>query len=259
MGLVAFLFGVSGRDELPGALLVELLGELGLTPAAARQLFARMRDRGQLAGRREGRRTHHRLVGAIAAQVAAVRAPPRSPPAWDGRFHAVLHHVPERERAFRDRLRRVAGLLGYGSVQPGVLIAVADRGADLDAALGPVPAGAAVRHARLVLADDDLAGAAATAWDLGALADDLRVHHVAVRAALAETDDPPATADTLRRLAALTNRATVDLLRDPGLPPALRPPGWPADALRADLGALAVRWSSPVRTYLDARAAAHGA
>ena len=69
----------------------------------------------------------------------------------------MLHHVPERHRAFRDRLRRVAGLLGYGALQPGVLIAVADRAADLDAALGEVPAGAEVRHARLALDAPDAA------------------------------------------------------------------------------------------------------
>jgi len=142
VGLVAFLFGVSGRTELPGGVLAEMLGEFGLSPAAVRQLLARMRAHGQLAGRRVGRRTLHRLVGPIAAQVDQVRAPQPAPPSWDGSFHAVLHHVPERHRAFRDRLRRVAGLLGYGALQPGVLIAVADRAADLDAALGEVTAGA---------------------------------------------------------------------------------------------------------------------
>jgi phenylacetic acid degradation operon negative regulatory protein len=253
VGLVAYLFAISGRDELPGGALVELLGELGVTPAAARQLFVRMRAAGQLDG---GRRTAYRLVGRIAEQVAALSGPPPEP-AWDGTLHAVLHHVPERERAFRDRLRRVAGLLGYGPLQPGVLVALHDRRGDLDAALGPVPAGAAVRHARLALDPADLVDAAATAWELPALAADLRAHHAPVRAALAEPGDPPATADTLRRLARLTSQANVDLLRDPGLPPELRPPGWPADHLRRDLGALAGRWLPPARAFVAARIAAH--
>ncbi|MEJ2889373.1 hypothetical protein [Actinomycetospora aeridis] len=132
MGLVAYLLAISGRTELPGGALVELLGEPGLSPAPARQLFARM------------------------------------------------------------------------------------------------------------------------------FAADLLAHHTAVRAALAETDDPPPSAATLRRLAALTNQANLDLLRDPGLPPGLRPPDWPADALRVDLGALAARWLPPVRGYVDERVTAHG-
>lgn len=257
VGLVAFLFGVSGRTELPGGVLAEMLGEFGLSPPAVRQLLARMRSHGQLASRRVGRRTVHRLVGPIAAQVGGLRGPP-PPPVWDGHFHALLHHVPERHRAFRDRLRRVAGLLGYGALQPGVLIALADRSADLDAALGQVPPDAEVRHARLTLAGPDLPAAASTAWDLPALADDLRAHHRAVRRALAEPDDPPATAATVRRLAELTNQTYIDLLRDPGLPPELQPDDWPGDALRVDLGALAARCLPPVRAHLDARVAAHG-
>ena len=255
---MAFLFGVSGRTELPGGVLAEMLGEFGLSPAAVRQLLARMRAHGQLAGRRVGRRTLHRLVGPIAAQVDQVRAPPPAPPSWDGSFHAVLHHVPERHRAFRDRLRRVAGLLGYGALQPGVLIAVADRAADLDAALGEVPAGAEVRHARLTLDAPDRCAAASLAWDLPGLAADLRAHHRAVAAALAEPDDPPATAATVHRLASLTNEVYLDLLRDPDLPLDLRPDDWPGDALRGDLGALAARWIPPARAHLDARVAAHG-
>src|SRR5689334_13525020 len=86
VGLVAYLFAISGRDELPGPALVELLGELGLTPAAARQLFVRMRAAGQLAGHRSGRRTVYRLAGPVARQVAALAGPPPSA-TWDGRFH----------------------------------------------------------------------------------------------------------------------------------------------------------------------------
>ena len=257
VGLVALVVGVSGRRELPGGALVELLGELGLTPAAARGLLARMRAAGQLAGRRDGRRTHYRLVGTIAAQVETLTAPP-SPPAWDGTLHALLHHVPERERAFRDRLRRVAGLAGYGPLQPGVLVAPSDRAARVTAALGPVPATASVRFARLTLSPDELPALAAAAWELPALAADLHAHLAAVRAALAEPDDPPPSADTLRRLAELGNQAFIDLLRDPGLPPELHPPDWPADDLRHAFGALAARWLPPTRTYITTRIAAHG-
>lgn len=258
MGMVAYLFAISGREELPAGVLVELLGELGLAPAAARQLFVRMRAQGQLAGRRTGRRTHHRLVGPIAAQVTELQSPPPRPPAWDGRLHALLHHVPERDRAFRDRLRRVAGLRGYGPLQPGVLVAPSDRSGEVDAALGPVPPDAVVRHARLTLDPGELADAAATAWQLPALAADLRAHRTAIRRALAEPDDPPATADTVRRLAELTNQAHLDLLRDPVLPAPLRPPDWPGDDLRDALGALAARWAPPARAFVEARAAAHG-
>ncbi len=258
MGLVALLFGVSGRATLPGPFLVGMLGEFGLTPAAARQQLHRMRGQGQLDGERVGRATHYRLAGTFAARSARLRDDRGATVAWPGHFHALLHQVPERHRAYRDRLRRLAGFVGYAPMQPGVLIAVADRADELAEVLDDVPPGAAVHRARLGMDADDAARVAATAWELPTLAADLRAHLAALRALVDEPDDPPPTAASVRRLAEHTNQVYVDLLRDPGLPPALRPPDWPGDDVRRALGALAARYLAPVRAHLDARLAAHG-
>lgn len=250
------LFGVSGRDVLPGPLLVELLGEFGLGPAAARQQLHRMRAQGQLAGDRVGRATHYRLAGTFAARSQRLRDDRGEVPEWEGSFHALLHQVPERRRAYRDRLRRLATFVGYAPLQPGVLVAVADRTDELAEVLADVPADAVVRRVRLAMDLDEARSTAVAAWELPVLAADLRAHLAVLHADLAEPGDPPATAATLRRLAELSTSVYIDLLRDPGLPHALRPDDWPGDDLRRALGGLAARYLAPVRAHLDARLAA---
>jgi phenylacetic acid degradation operon negative regulatory protein len=124
--LVPFLFGVANRDELPGPVLVRLLGDLGLTPAATRALIARLRAEGNLAGAPEGRLVRYRLDGDVARGFERIRhRPPPSP--WPGHFHALIYQVPEGQRPFRDQLRRTALLAGFGLMAPGVLISIGDR------------------------------------------------------------------------------------------------------------------------------------
>src|SRR3954469_10469908 len=94
-GLVATLFQLAERPELPGVVLVDLLGAFGLSPAAARQHLARMREDGQLAGRRAGRGTLYRLAGPFGRRLARLGAEFGSPPPqWAGHFHALLFTVP---------------------------------------------------------------------------------------------------------------------------------------------------------------------
>lgn len=258
MGLVGYLFGIGGHDEMPGPALVELLGELGRGDAAARRLLARMRAAGQLTGVRDGRRTRYRLAGPFGAAVRARRDDRGVVPAWEGHFHALLHHVPEAHRAYRDRLRRAATLVGYGAPQPGLLIAVDDRSGALADVLAAAPADAVVRRVTLGLAVDDARELARSAWALDALAADLRVHARALADRLDGAGPPGDGADAVRRLAALTGEVSLDLLRDPGLPVAIRPAGWPGDELRRLFGEVATRWVGPAGDHVRARVAAHG-
>ena len=76
------------------------------------------------------------------------------------------------------------------------------------------------------------------AWALDDLAADLRAHLPALHAAL-EASPPEPGPDALRRLVRITNEVFVDLLRDPGLPPELRPPDWPGDEVRVLIGRVA--------------------
>src|SRR5258706_4582347 len=99
--LVPFLFGIAHRldqTELPGPVLVRLLGDLGLTAPAARALIARMRRDGQPAGERHGRMVDYRLVGEAAPAVERIRTAATGPP-WSGHVHTPRYQVPQTHQA----------------------------------------------------------------------------------------------------------------------------------------------------------------
>ncbi|MEV0197035.1 hypothetical protein [Nonomuraea sp. NPDC050691] len=250
VALVPFLFGAADRDELSGTALTRLLGDLGLTEAAARALIARMRKDGHLTGERHGGGTRYRLAGDLAAGFVRIRDNSPAAPEWDGRFHALLYQVPEGERAYRDALRRAALLTGYGLLQQGVLIAVTDRSAGLGPLLTP-PEGVRLRRATIAMEEADAARAAYDAWGLGALSDlysryaeDLEV---AMRSA---PDRPAADAEALRTLSRLLGKAMVDTLRAPRLPEPLRPAGGSLPRLQAAIGQAQRVYGPPAITYV---------
>jgi phenylacetic acid degradation operon negative regulatory protein len=253
-GLVVTLFHLAERSELPGVALVDLLGAFGLSPAAARQHLARMREDGQLAGRRVGRGTRYRLAGPFARVATRLGTEFGAPaPAWPGHFHALLFTVPERHRAYRDRLRRIALFVGYGLMQPGVLISVSDRAEQLAEVLAERPDDARITHATLALDTAEAAGVAAAAWDLPAVADTLRGHAATIRAVLRSPEPVGPTAEVLRRYAELSNAVFIDLLNDPRLPAELRPPDWPFPELLVAMGELRDRYDPAARQYLRER------
>jgi phenylacetic acid degradation operon negative regulatory protein len=255
-GLVAALFQLAERRELPGVALVELLGGFGLTEAAARQHLARMREDGQLAGRRAGRGARYRLAGPFGRRVTRLGAEfAAPPPGWEGHFHALLFTVPERHRAYRDRLRRVALLVGYGLLQPGVLISVPDRSDQLVELLDRRPDDARITHAMLAMDTAEAAAVASTAWDLPRVAATFRGHAEAIHAALGEGGPVEPGAPVLRRYTELSNAVFIDLVDDPRLPAELRPPDWPFDELLVAMGELRDRYDPPAREYLRRRLA----
>ncbi|MFB9236532.1 hypothetical protein ACFFWC_13385 [Plantactinospora siamensis] len=248
-GMVPFLFGVTGRPELPGALLTRLLGDLGLSRAAARALLLRMRNDGQLVGTRRGRGVDYRLAGSAARGFERVRTaaqPPRTE--WTGAFHALLHQVPESRRAFRDALRRAAVMTGYGILQQGVLIALTDR-SHLLAPLADPPAEAMVYSARLAMSDAEAARAARHAWSLDELAARHRRHIATLRDAVRQGRTPPAGPAGLRRYAELLRAPLIDTLSSPRLPEPLEPADWPMPDLQAAIGEVQRVYGGPAVSY----------
>lgn len=255
-GLVATLFQLSGRSELPGVALVELLGEFGLGTAAARRHLARMREDGQLAGVRSGRGTNYRMAGPFGRRVVQLgqEIGTASPP-WDGHFHALLFAVPESHRAYRDRLRRVALLVGYGQLQPGVLISVGDRSAQLTEVLADCPEDARVTRATIALDTAEAARVAIPAWDLDDVAATLTGHARTLESVLDEAGTPAPDGTTLRRFGELFNAVFIDLVRDPRLPDELRPPDWPHHRLLVAMDGLQRRFGPPAVEFLHRRLA----
>lgn len=253
IGLVPFVFGLAGRPELPGVVLNRVLTELGLTPAAAKTMLARMRNRGQLTTRRTGRGSWYRLAGAFERSFHRIRSGRTAEPvAWEGWFHALLYQVPETERPFRDLLRRNALLVGYGLLQQGVLIATADHTAALAATLSRKPPSATVYHAELRLNLADARTVAAQAWTLHEVDHVLREHCRQLETELAAVPpkvDP--TAHTLRRLAEIVNAPMIDTLLAPNLPAELLPADWPATRLFQLIGKVHEHYMPPARAYIE--------
>ncbi|MBW8482211.1 hypothetical protein [Actinomadura parmotrematis] len=253
MALVPFLFGVAGREELPGVALVRLLGDLGLTPGAARSLLARMRRDGLLAATPRGRGADYRMAGPFLQAFRQIRdgARPAQPP-WDGGFHALFYSVPEAHRAYRDRLRRAATLARYGLMQPGVLISPVDARDALAAELGAEPPAGTVLHGRVELDLADAVAVARRAWELPVLERRYRDHAARLTAAVRAAPDPPGPSpEGLAAYTALFGGALVDTLRTPPrLPAELLPDGWPLPALLEAVGAAARHFGPPVARYV---------
>ncbi|GAA3083133.1 PaaX family transcriptional regulator C-terminal domain-containing protein [Streptomyces olivoverticillatus] len=253
VGLVPFLYGVAGREELPGVALVKLLTDVGLTPAAARSLIARMRRDGLIAASPRGRGADYRLVGAFLESFRQVRRGRPEPPPWDGFFHAVFYAVPEARRAYRDRLRRAAALARYGLMQPGVLICPADRREHLLAELGGLPEEGTVYFGRVELSTADAAQVAHRAWELAELDRRYREHTARLLAAIEEHPVPPGpSAAALAAYVQLFGGSLIDTLRaPPGLPPELLPGDWSLPALLATVGRAFGHFGPPVTAYVE--------
>jgi len=240
MALVCFAFGaaaVPSGGQLPGGqlggrVLIRLLADLGLSEPAARSLLLRMRREGWLHSERAGREAKYRLAPAILAAQARIEAQLRGQrPEWTGSFSGVLYEVPENARAFRDRLRRTAQLLGYGTLRPGLLAATTDRWEELLSLLPAHPAASQVLRTRISLSDGDSRRVAVRMWGLDALAARYRsvLEESRVTTEQAQRHSPGAAA--FRALSAATLPIYDASAEDPDLPAGLLPPDWPGDQL----------------------------
>lgn len=131
--LVLTMFGAYVRPrhrQVWSGGLVRLLGELGISPGAARVTLTRLTARGLLTRSKDGRLVHY----AITARTAAILTEGderiftfgRTP--GDGDVWTVLWHaVPEDRRLDRTELVRRLRFLGFGPVQDGAWIAPHDH------------------------------------------------------------------------------------------------------------------------------------
>lgn len=232
MGRVYFAFGVARVQpgaQLAGPVLMRLLADLGLSGPAARSLLLRMRREGLLSSERAGREARYRLAPIVgAAQARLERQLHGDRPAWDGSFNGVLYTVPERHRAFRDRLRRCAQLLGYVTLRPGLLVATTDRRQELSSLLPAQPPGSQMFAIRLTLSARDSHRVAGELWDLDALAGRYRAVLADARNRITRAERrPPRHTAALQEFAAATLALYEVAGDDPDLPAQLLPPDWP--------------------------------
>ncbi|MGH9122613.1 MAG: PaaX family transcriptional regulator C-terminal domain-containing protein, partial [Acidimicrobiales bacterium] len=160
---------------------------------------------------------------------------------WTGSFNGVLYEVPERSRAYRDRLRRTAQLLGYVTLRSGLLISTTDRWDELLAVLEAPPPGTQLLRTGLTLGEEDSRRVAAELWDLEAtgkrleasLAEASERTDRAERRAATEGFTPR---EAFRAFAEATLRLYEAAANDPDLPDELLPPDWPGNRVGATIG-----------------------
>jgi phenylacetic acid degradation operon negative regulatory protein len=256
MRLVFFAFGVARAarpdKQLPGPALMRLLCDLGLSDSAARSVLLRMRRDGWLSSERVGREARYQLTPILdAAQARVERQLHGDRPAWSGSFNGMLYMVPERHRAYRDRLRICARLLGYVRLRPGLVIATTDRYEELTSLLPPPPPDSQILSVRLTLSAQNSHQIAGELWGLDALA-------ARYRAVLADARDrttraerrPPSNTPAFQAFAATTLPVFEILREDPDLPAALLPPDWPGQQLGAALQRAFQVFSPLLQDYL---------
>jgi phenylacetic acid degradation operon negative regulatory protein len=256
VGLVYFAFGVAQvqpGDPVAGPVLLRLLADLGVSAPAARSLLLRMRREGWLTSQRAGREARYRLAPVLSAGQERVERQLRGGrPPWNGSFSGVLYMVPERSRAFRDRLRRSAMLLGYVTLRPGLLVATTDRYDELVAVLPPRPAGSQLLRTKLTFSGPDSLKLAADLWDLDGVAAYYRQVLAEFEGRVAQARQrPPAGAAALRAFAAAALPLYQAGSADPDLPAELLPADWPALKLSAAIGNSLAVFAPLVADYLD--------
>lgn len=230
----AVLLTVLGELVLPsgGAVwtstVVRALGALDVEERNARQALARLADDGTLSSERHGRRARWHLTDRgqrlLVDGTRRIYGLGTDDDAWDGRWLVVLCSVPEEQRAKRHRLRTRLEFAGFGFLAPGVAVSPhverEDDANDVLRELDLAP-GAVVFRAEagtLVAADDVLA----RAWDLDGLASAYEGFTTTFVARAPRTDE-----DRFAGLVELVHAWRRFPFADPGIPPALLPPGWP--------------------------------
>jgi phenylacetic acid degradation operon negative regulatory protein len=153
--------------------LVNLLGEFGFSPGAARVALARLTRRDLLGRVRDGRLVHYRLTPRAAALLEEgdrrifSLGQERASTVWTILWHAI----PEELRLERGQLARRLRFLGFGSLQDGMWISPHDREREVAALLEEL---GLVGHAAVLLGrpagSGDFEAVAARAWDVGEVA-----------------------------------------------------------------------------------------
>jgi phenylacetic acid degradation operon negative regulatory protein len=234
-GFAYFAFGILGRDraDLPAWAIVRVLRDLGMTETAARGALTRLRQAGRIEAVRSGRTVYYHLTDASILVIEEMtRRITGEAPDWDGTFHGLLYSIPERHRAYRDYLRRVATLAGFGLLRPGLLVSPwADR-YPIDRGIARAPAGSRILRLELQVPRDRARDVAGEAWELPKLATMYRRKAALLdRTTQRLTARAPTGRQALRTFATTMESVFETVVIDPGLPAELLPEDWPKASL----------------------------
>jgi len=221
--------GDSPEGAVPMRALNQLLDVFGVGESTTRVVLSRMRREGWFTTRREGRQTSYALTGRSIRMLdeGRTRIFDRGRDNWDGIWRTVIYAVPEQSRGERDRVRRTLAWHGFGPLAAATWISphprletVRDALSNLSATRMDLLESRALSRA----ADREMA---LRCWDLDSLGRDyvelISGYEQLHPAALAALPGPEA----LRRQVELVASYRALPFRDPDLPAALLPEGWP--------------------------------
>jgi phenylacetic acid degradation operon negative regulatory protein len=238
--------------------IIDALALLGFDERATRQAVARTAASGWLASGRAGRRVRWQLTPAGREYLTAARRrlfAPRPEHDWDGDWLVLLVTVPENQRKLRHRLRTTLEWAGFGSPGPDIWLSPhtshAAEAREVIGFLGP-SVQATILRARLDEPGDRhrLVG---QAWDVGKL--DGRYRAFISQWAGA---DPASPDEAFVQRMRLVYGWRLLILADPGLPPALLPPGWSGEQARLLMLDRHVRWQPLAAKWWEASEARTG-
>jgi phenylacetic acid degradation operon negative regulatory protein len=217
-------------------------------------VLLRMRKEGWLDSQRTGREARYRLAPAINSAQARIESQLRGKrPPWEGFFWGLLYEVPEHDRAYRDRLRRAAQLLGYATLRPGLLVATSDRWAELTGLVpDSPPPGSQLLRVQIRLDEADSRLVAPRLWGLAALAARYRKVLAESGALTDQADRHPAGPAAFRAFADATLPIFDATAVDPDLPDELLPDDWPGAELGIALSRAFIAFHPLIAGYLQA-------
>ncbi|WP_433796519.1 PaaX family transcriptional regulator [Actinoplanes sp. CA-252034] len=246
---------------LPATALIALLGEFGVTSAAARMAISRLTRRGVLESRRRGRYSSYRLtrqaaeellVGGLGIADFAVEED-----AWDGFWTFVTFSMPKEETTQRNALRVHLRWNGCAPLYDGVWVSPRPlRSRDLADAAGASSGRLTVVRAQHIALDTDADRSPVEAWDVAAIAE----HYETFIRRWSELK-PAIAAGRIRGADAVRARTEVmDTYRrfpsiDPMLPTRLMPEGWPRRRAREVFVAVYDGLARPAEQYVRTVAA----
>ena len=215
-------------SEVKAGDLVLLLGTLGVEPAATRMTLSRLKQEGWFTTRRVGRETIYRLSDHLLDILDEGRARIFSEyeDEWDGWWTQVVFQTPDSDRTVRDQVKKRLAWLGFGLLTPSTWLSPRDAKVEALKLQTEFPTAS---FDILSSRTDDIEvdrSLVERCWDLARLDSDYRRFIDDHRHLLDE-------APTLMGAAALSVRTEIIStyrhfpFRDPSLPVALRPDGWP--------------------------------
>lgn len=238
-------------EPLPSAAIVALLGDFGVSEAAARAALSRMVKHRLLLPSRAGRNTGYRLTGRTVAvlrdglaRMVAFRGDER---AWDGEWRILVIDDTRLSRSLRDAVRSRMEWLGFAQLLDGIWLSPWERHVPALDELGSLGVVDVTTLTARVPPGVPGGRRPEEAWDLVEIDAQYR-RFVAETARLWEALDAGALepADALVARTKLTDEWLALTHSDPDLPAGLLPPDWPRTQARAmfveiheTLGALA--------------------